>query len=300
VLKASIAAGGPVEQWRDQSARAEMAAAVARLEKQTLPPATGSPEVHFLTGARFWDQTAWCLYTLQAQAGMNFPTVFHDDGSADTAVRGRLDRLFPQARWQSEAEASADLGRFLPAARYPTLHGRWRVYPNIRKLLDVHAGRRGWRLVLDSDMLFFRRPDFLLHWLRQPDRPLYMVDVQDSYGYSRELLESLAGTPVPFRLNVGICGLCSDAIDWDRLEGWCRRLQETAGTSYYLDQALIAILCSVQRCAVAPAEDYVVLPSEAECREPRAVLHHYVAGSKRGYFRHAWKVALSRSARHSL
>jgi len=167
-------------------------------------------------------------------------------------------------------------------------------YPNLRKLTDVHAGAHGWRLVLDSDMLFFRRPDFLLAWLAAPDRPLHMVDVQDSYGYSRARLESLAGAPLPLRLNVGLCGLRSDALDWEKLEFWCRRLIEAEGTSYYLEQALVAMLLAGRDCAVAPAGDYLLLPPEDECRAPRAVMHHYVAQSKRGYFRHAWRVASQR------
>jgi hypothetical protein len=44
---------------------------------------------------------------------------------------------------------------------------------------------------------------------------------------------------------------------------------------------------------VAPANDYRVMPTEAECRAPTAVLHHYVDTSKRGYFRHAWRHALA-------
>ena len=295
-LKTSIAAGGPIDQWRDRQAHAAMRAAAARLAPQQLPSADPAwPEVHFLTGGKFWDQTALCLFTLQAHAGCSLRTVFHDDGSVDAAVAARLVRIFPNARWRYAAESTAALDLHLAATRHPVLRERWRVYPNIRKLIDVHLGAHGWQLVLDSDMLFFRRPDFLLDWLRTPDRPLHLVDVKDSYGYSRELLESLAGAPLPSRLNVGICGLCSDQLDWDRLESWCRRLQETEGTSYYLEQALVAMLCAGGPCAVAPVDDYQVLPQEAECRAPHAVLHHYVAGSKRGYYRHAWRVALARS-----
>ena len=296
-LKTSFAAGGPVEQWRDRRAHAEMTAAAAQLPPQTLPPPPGWPEVHFLTGARFWDQTALCLYTLQAHAGHTLHSVVHDDGTLTPPVVRNLRRIFPQMavclRSEDEVRASAAL----PAGRFPTLQAeRHRPYPNMLKLTDVHAGSHGWKLVLDSDMLFFRRPDFLLDWLRAPDRPLHLVDVKDSYGYSRPLLESLAGAPLPSRLNVGFCGLRSDAFDWEKLEFWSRRLVEMEGSSYYLEQALGAMLCAGGRCAVAPVEDYQVLPLEAECRAPRAVLHHYVAGSKRGYFRYAWRVALACSA----
>jgi len=171
------------------------------------------------------------------------------------------------------------------------LRERWAAYPNIRKLTDVHVGSRGWKLVLDSDMLFFRRPEFLLAWLAAPTRPLHLVDVQESYGYSRALMRSLAGRPIPPLVNVGITGLASGSLDWERLERWCRELIAAEGTSYYLEQALIAMLVAGQLCAVAPAADYIVLPTETECRNPRAVLHHYVADSKRWYFRETWKHA---------
>ena len=289
VVRRSIDAGGPLEQWRDHQAHAAMTIAAAQLAPQDLPLATGWPELHFLTGARFWDQTAFCLYSLQRHAGQALPAVFHDDGSATDTIMDRLGRLFPHARWRRHAEIVATLDQHLPAARFPVLRERWAAYPNIRKLTDVHVGSRGWKLVLDSDMLFFRRPEFLLAWLTAPARPLHLVDVEESYGYSPALLRSLAGMPIPPLVNVGITGLASESLDWERLERWCRELIAAEGTSYYLEQALIAMLVAGQPCAVAPAPDYIVLPGEAECRNPRAVLHHYVAGSKRWYFRETWR-----------
>jgi hypothetical protein len=291
IVRRSIDAGGPLEQWRDHQAHAAMTVAAAQLSPQDLPLATGWPEIHFLTGARFWDQTALCLYSLQRHAGQALPAVFHDDGSATDTIADRLGRLFPHARWRRHAEIVAMLDQHLPVARFPVLRERWAAYPNIRKLIDVHVGSRGWKLVLDSDMLFFRRPEFLLAWLAAPARPLHLVDVEESYGYSPALMRSLAGSPIPPLVNVGITGLASESLDWERLERWCRELIAAEGTSYYLEQALIAMLVAGQSCAVAPAADYIVLPSPEECRAPRAVLHHYVAGSKRGYFRHAWRIA---------
>jgi hypothetical protein len=138
-------------------------------------------------------------------------------------------------------------------------------------------------------MLFFRRPDLLLAWLDTPARPLHMTDVQDAYGYSRALMEALAGRAIPRHLNVGLCGLRSDAIDWDRLETWCRRLQEAEGTSYYQEQALAAMWLAGRECVVAPPADYLLMPSEGEAQQPHAVMHHYVDLSKRGYFRYAWR-----------
>ena len=143
--------------------------------------------------------------------------------------------------------------------------------------------------MLDSDLLFFRRPEFLLDWLAAPDRPLHAVDCEESYGYSRALMEQLSGAPIPRLVNVGLCGLRSEAIDWDELEAWTAGLQARERTNYYLEQALVAMLAARQPCAVAPAKDYVTLPGRAEVLAPRAVMHHYVANAKRWYFRHGWR-----------
>jgi hypothetical protein len=153
----------------------------------------------------------------------------------------------------------------------------------------VHVASAGWKLVIDSDLLFFRRPDFVLDWLASPDRPLHATDCVESYGYSRPLMESLIASPVPALVNVGLCGLRSEEIDWERLEHWIARLHAAERTNYYLEQALVALLVAGRTCAVAPAADYITRPSLAEIRQPTAVMHHYVDTAKRGYYRHAWR-----------
>jgi hypothetical protein len=280
--------GGPLNQWRDARGRRAMEEAAVTLPTSRAALEPGFPELHFLTGKKFWYQTVFCLHSLQLQAGGTFRAVFHDDGSFDDGTRDRLRTLFPAAELRSRADNDARTAAALPPDRFPFLHDRRRHYPNILKLTDVHAGASGWRLVLDSDMLFFRRPDFLLTWLRAPQLPLHMLDVGDAYGYPDAELTRLAGAPVPHKINVGLTGLRSDALDWDRLEYWCRELIQKIGTSYYLEQALIAMLFANQSCAIAPRPDYLLLPDVSECQAPTAVMHHYVAESKRGYFRHAW------------
>ncbi|HUK88732.1 MAG TPA: hypothetical protein VLT85_13785 [Terriglobales bacterium] len=287
--------GGPWNQWINHRGRRAMAAAAARLPPLPMPPPE-SPEVCFLTGRRFWFQTAFCFWSLSRCAGRPLRAAFYDDGTIDDSLHAECDRLFPGSRIHGALEIAANLERHLPADRFPTLRARRLEYPNLRKLTDVHAGARGWRLVLDSDMLFFRRPDLLLAWLDAPDRPVHMTDVHDAYGYPLPLLESLAGRPIPHRVNVGICGLRSEELDWERLESWCRRLHERAGTSYFQEQALTAMWLAGQACTVAPPEDYRLLPAEAECRRPTAIMHHYVDLSKRGYYRHAWHRVLTPAA----
>jgi hypothetical protein len=189
------------------------------------------------------------------------------------------------------AESESRLDRFLPRGRFPVLCDWWRRNPNFRKLVDPHVGSQGWKLVIDSDMLFFREPVFLAEWCDSPRAPLHAVDVMSSYGYPRHLLDQLAGSPVAELVNSGMCGLDSGALDWPRIEGWCRTLMERGGRSYYLEQALVAMLVAGRACSVAPAADYVTLPRPPEALECRAVMHHYVAESKRWYFQSNWRRA---------
>ena len=286
-IRDSLRNGGPWQERRTEQGRRAMEAAAASLPP--LPAATGGPlELHLLTGRRFWYQTAFCLWTFARHTGRPLAPVIYDDGSLTDEFRSPIAKLFPTARFVAQRETIARLDEHLPAARFPALRERWLNYPNIRKLTDPHAGRTGWKLVLDSDLLFFRRPEFLLRWLEKPDRPLHAVDCETSYGYSRPVMNELAGAPVADLVNVGLTGLNGGELDWTKLEHWCRTLIAREHTSYYLEQALVAMLVAGRPCAIAPATDHVTLPAPPEARDCRAVMHHYVAHSKRWYFQHNW------------
>jgi hypothetical protein len=68
---------------------------------------------------------------------------------------------------------------------------------------------------------------------------------------------------------------------------------ERHGSHYLLEQGLTAMLLAGQACTVAPAQEYIALPSSGEVQIPTAVMHHYVADSKARYFRQGWRVALA-------
>jgi hypothetical protein len=272
--------GGPVNQWITRRGRLAMTRAARRLPPLA-EPLLNAPEVCFLTGRRFWFQTAFCFWSLCRQAGRPLRATFYDDGTVDAVIAAEVARLFPGARIETAARIE----------RYPTLRAHRKEFILLRKLTDVHAGHIGWRLFLDSDMLFFRPPAQLLDWLAAPAAPLHMLDVRNAYGYSDEILSSLCERPIPALVNTGVLGLPSHELDWDRLEHWTRALLERHGSSYYLEQALVALSIAGRPAVRLPKLDFLLMPSETEARHPTAVMHHYVDLSKRGYFRHAWREA---------
>jgi len=286
--------GGPWAMHETEHQRAQMEATAAVLPPLPVPPGDSPLCLHLLTGQRFWYQTAFCLHSFARATGQPVRAELYDDGSLSREAIDLLLRLGPAVHIVRQTDILPRLEQHLPTTRFPVLRRLWCNYPHIRKLTDVHIGRNGWKLVIDSDLLFFRRPAILLDWLRSPSRPLHAVDCTESYGYSRSLMERLAGAPVPPLVNVGLCGLRSDSLDWAELEAWCAELVAREGTSYYLEQALVAMLVAkYPDCTVAPAIDYITLPTRAEVRSPSAVMHHYVADSKRWYFRDGWRHVVS-------
>jgi len=287
-----LADGGPLEQWKTARGRAAMEQAAWSLPP---PPARGGAPLapYLLTGRRFWYQTAFCLWTFAQQSRRDLAPVIIDDGSLSPEQAAALRRIFPAATIRSNAENTARLDTHLPRDRFPALRHRIDEYPLLRKLTDPHVGSTGWKLFIDSDLLFFHRPELLINWLDAPARPLRSTDIQNAYGYPLTLLAELAGQPVPELVNTGLIGLRSEEIDWERQEFWCRTLIERQGTHYYQEQALVALLLAGRPHVTAPIADYVTLPRPPEAHDCRAVMHHYVADSKRWYFRDNWRRVLT-------
>ncbi|OLP17816.1 glycosyl transferase [Leptolyngbya sp. 'hensonii'] len=282
----------PIRRSFDEKARQQMEATAYSLTPITLASGPDTPEIHFLTGAGFWYQTCFCAYSMMQQADRYLRPVIYDDGSLEQVHQAAIQRLFPDVRILQRREIEARLNQWLPLQKFPWLRSRRLAYPQLRKLTDIHVGSQGWKLVLDSDMLFFQPPTLLLDWLESPQHPCHMVDVENAYGYSEQLMTALAGSPIPDLVNVGVCGLQSEAIDWEEMEFWCKTLIEQEGSHYYQEQALTAMLMARYPRKVAPAAQYQVLPSRREVMRPTATLHHYVADSKPWYFRYGWRHAV--------
>ncbi|MBD2452903.1 glycosyl transferase [Nostoc sp. FACHB-87] len=267
----------------------QMEAAAYNLPSINIKSSQEPLDIYFLTGRNFWYQTCLCAYSMAQHTNLTLRPIIYDDGSLEKKYQDQIIKIFPNAKIILNSEIEEYINQYLPQKKFPYLRERRLNYPNLRKVTDIHIASQGWKLVLDSDMLFFRTPDFLLDWLKSPQQPCHMVDVETSYGYPETLMASLAQANISERLNVGICGLKSEDIDWEKLEYWCRTMIEQQGTHYYQEQALVAMLMAGKPCAVAPDKEYIVMPSKDEVIQPQAVLHHYVADSKPWYFRYGWK-----------
>jgi hypothetical protein len=244
----------------------------------------GNPlAIYWMTGQYHWPMTCCCVYSLLRSTSANIQPVVLDDGTLDQAARERMLRVLPQLQFVDSAETEARLRKFLPESRYPTLHMLRRT-TLVRKLTDTFAGHTGPTLFLDSDILFFREPTFLIDWLQAGRCPIYMSDYQDSYGYPPELLASILGRPMPRQVNAGVLGYIGDSIDWDRFEYWAKRLCDAETPAYFAEQTLSAMYMAEHGGQAAPAGDYLIAPELHEIHAPKAAMHHYVTPSRAWYY----------------
>jgi len=278
--------GGYVDYQKMLSAQKEMEKAAKNLYvnyKHSLLPEL---KVCFLTGNKFWYQTLFCAYSLQKVTPNPIHFTFYDDGTLDLIAN--IKDQIPNSTAIYTSEIENRLNTYLPAEKYPYLHHKRKVYKHIRKLTDVYVGTKGWKLMLDSDMLFTHTPTEMVDWLLNPTIPLYMQETESAYGFPKDYMEVLTKTTIWDCINVGCLGLNNEIIDWDKLEYWAKNLEEKFGTSYYLEQGLSAMILGNKACLQLDKERYVVYPN-ANVVYPNAKLFHYVDLSKAEYFRNAWK-----------
>ncbi len=301
-VKRSIREGGPVEQWKTERGRRSMELAAWQLgakgdfgiqisEFKNKNPSGRKKqlELHMVVGKKFWYMAAFALVSLKKHLSSPVQVHFYSDGTLTVGQERALRQLPVEAVFHRPEEIMERLEKELPQTKYPVLRERFSNYPNIQKLISPHLGSSGAKIVLDADILFFGRPDELCGWLEKPEGILCATDIKESYGYSRALLENLAGGRMPEKVNVGVAGLISEKIDWDQVEKWCTELHDEAGTSYYLEQALIAMMCVKHGCDQLAEKRYITYPNEAETKERAGAMQHYVDLSKKQYFRELWR-----------
>lgn len=253
--------------------------------------------LYFLTGKSHIYQTIFCAHSLHISTKVKFQFILVDDGTFDEKLANRVKKQMPNVKLILKEEIQKNLESKLPKEKFPYLNYKRGIYPHIKKLTDIHTiDDNSNKLVLDSDMLFWNEPIEIIEWLRNPNGCIYMLDCEESYGYDRKLMESLCKTVVPDLVNVGVFGIKSSSIDWQQLENWTMTLESEQGASYFLEQALSAMLVVHQSKTVLNRETYLVNPTEIPEESKNSKLHHYVDLSKKVYFEKAWKKIINASS----
>lgn len=243
--------------------------------------------IYFLTGKKYLYQTLFCIQSLVKTTEEKFNFYLIDDGSFTKDDKEKINQLLPNCTVYYKETIDKQLSIKLPKEHFPYLHYKRKIYPHIKKLTDIHIFEENqWKLVLDSDMIFWKQPNEIINWLKNPLTPIHMLDCEESYGYTRKIMRELSGNEIKPLVNVGAIGLSSSSIDWQKLENWCTILEKREGTTYYLEQALSAMLIGDQHAVSLDKTYYITNPKQIN---PKHILHHYVDTSKELYFKEAWE-----------
>jgi hypothetical protein len=207
------------------------------------------------------------------------PWIFHDDGSLDDAAEELLLKHFPGARVVRREES--DLVFSANRTRWPALAAMRRNHVMLLKLADLAAfSDKDHILYVDSDILFLRKPEFLMQRLSAPDGGnFFNRDIQSAYIADAERIKAYTGVEPPPSLNAGLSVLNREDISIEKIERVLTQLDPArqGDWNHYdhlIEQTTVAVLAASSRRGAhhLPSEYDVSFSKPIE----ESVSRHYV------------------------
>jgi len=218
------------------------------------------------------------LRSLEFHSGFRWAPVLHDDGTLTDADVAELRENFPDARVIRRTEADAALDEAL--AGYPHCRENRVKHPWFLKVFDTrHFAPHDRYIVIDSDIVFFRKPDFVLEWMRsRPETFWFMEDTKEKYSSARAGIETAMGFPIWERVNSGFDLMVRPAVELSLAETFLERCAPMAREYQFLEQTFFAVAGSAWARGGKLPTEYEI--SWTNLRRPGAVCRHYVGPFK--------------------
>ncbi|HVS53821.1 MAG TPA: hypothetical protein VHD62_15805 [Opitutaceae bacterium] len=256
-----------------------------RILRAPLPrraPATWPIEVHVLLGRETWRLALWMLATWENHTGYSWPVWLWEDGTLDASAIECLQFVLPAARVLRKAEATSMVDTLL--ANHPACRAYRPRHPLAQKIFDIPllAGTEKF-ILLDSDVIFFRRPGEILEWCAgQRAGCWFNEDVREGSLLAAAEARSALGVELWPRVNSGLCLLERNFLDLELCERALNHSSLLAGHPWRVEQTLIALCASkFARGGLLPPTYEVSL---APHRRPDAIARHYVGAVRQQFF----------------
>jgi hypothetical protein len=231
-------------------------------------------EVHVLTSAGDWLNLCWVLKSFYHFANVKWALCIHEDGSVPPDGIAALGRLFPDARLVRRAEADATVLPMLDGGGFGRCADLRRTNVLSLKVFDfAHYLAAPRMLLLDSDVLFFARPDVLIERALDPEWPVNTVngDLDSAYTVDRIEAGKRIGCEVAERFNSGLGVIHRESLRLEWIEEFLA-LPGIIGKAWRIEQTLLALASSRFGCELLPAEYDVFVDGETGDRPSR----HYI------------------------
>jgi hypothetical protein len=254
------ARSGWIKRWRNSQA------------EQPLQPVA----LHLLSGGDQFRMGLWALASFFQSTGRNWRVVWHDDGTVPLdRLSGALRKMRVEHEIIPRAEADAAVLNSLKGLPLCTRH-RSRLSVGMKLYDFLHYSRGESFLMLDTDIIFFNRPDEILQWVDGPRNSCWFQrDAAEANLIDSTSCQRLFGFPLWPKVNVGVCCIPGGVINLLETERFLReaRLFDLPDI-WTMEQTLYALHASqIGRGGTLP-ETYEL--SLSPFRSPDAVCRHYV------------------------
>ena len=207
---------------------------------------------------------------------------FHDDGSLEQKDAEFVEKHLPGTKVILRKEADARAEKELK--KYPKILEYRKNQIMALKIIDVKIWGEGEKFCyVDSDVLFFHKPDFFIKALNGENSKNYFnKDIQSAYMQTPEEIESFLGFKPYEKCNAGLWVMHRDDIDLDKINTWLNHPGfEKSLFGYTLDQTFISMLATDSKHGVEH------LPKTYDVnfykRAKDSVCKHYVGVIRHGY-----------------
>ena len=177
------------------------------IHTQPVGDQAGQPcEVHILTWDMDWQMALWAAKSFYHYAGVDWPLVWHEAGSLRPCYRTALKRHFPQSLVLTAEEATTGVEAELARGGFTRcLHARRRSFMLMKMIDCVVLSNAKRLLLLDSDVLFFKKPEELIAaGTSELLKNLFNRDKGSWYTIPREAAKARYGIDLIPELNAGL------------------------------------------------------------------------------------------------
>ncbi len=239
--------------------------------------------VHVLTGDKDWLLAAWALASFLHFSETGWPIVIHDDGTLPEEAVEVFKGLFDSCRIILRAESDADLSQVLRP--YPFCLDYRNTHPLGLKVFDMAHYARGERfIVLDSDVLFFRRPQEIINWAKGPLAKdcWFNEDAHEASLITASEAREELNVKLWNRVNSGLGLLYRPAIDFDFCDRALAVTSILRGHIWRVEQTLFALCASRQGKGGLLPKTYEVSLKKHASKD--VVARHYVGAVRDRFF----------------
>ena len=234
--------------------------------------------VHMLVSSKSWHCGLLAAISLEINSEKNWRFVIHEDGSVTEPQRRRIQKTLPGVRFISRPEAEErlqdELQHFPLSLKHRARHNFFLKFFDAPPFVDSPKF-----IVLDSDVIFFRRPEEIIRWSEEAsDSIYYNEDTQEKYCNPRADLEDAMGFEIWRKFNSGLVLMQSAAMNNELAETLLAKFENSAHHPQFFEQTLFCVMSSAWGRGGALPKQYEINWGYLKSRG--AVCRHYVGAFK--------------------